>query len=211
MPAIPAEDIRALNRGEWLQRQKGDATVAVWQDQRTMWLLYNHCSPGEAASLQRWNDSGRKVSVGCPRAIRDYFYRARSVDVLSQLHYAYLPGRKARRCWPRLAWWLLDMCIINAFQLWSKGQQHPGQLRFREELTHQLLEQFPLDQRPQRVSVRPNPARAVAKDHYPQHTTQERDCVVCSSRLEKRVRSRIICAGCGVHLCIGECFSLYHA
>jgi len=35
------------------------------------------------------------------------------------------------------------MCIINAFQLWSKGQQHPGQLRFREELMHELLAQLP--------------------------------------------------------------------
>jgi hypothetical protein len=72
-----------------------------------MWLLYNHCSPGESSSLQRWNDAGRNVQFGCPRAIHDYFYRARSVDVLSQLHYAYLPGRKAQRCWPRLAWWLI--------------------------------------------------------------------------------------------------------
>jgi hypothetical protein len=91
-----------------------------------MWLLYNHCSPSEAASLERWNDSGHKVHIGCPRAIRDYFYGARSVDVLSQLHYAYLPGRKARRSWPRLAWWLLDMCVINAFKAlvdWAASTQ----------------------------------------------------------------------------------------
>jgi hypothetical protein len=29
MPAIPDRDIKALNRGEWLQRQKDNATVAV--------------------------------------------------------------------------------------------------------------------------------------------------------------------------------------
>jgi len=211
MPAIPAEDIRALNRGEWIQRQKGDATVAVWHDQRTMWLLYNHCSPGEAASLQRWNDSGRKVSVGCPRAIRDYFYRARSVDVLSQLHYAYVPGRKAQRCWPRLAWWLLDMCVINAFQLWSKGQQHLGQLRFREELMHELLKQLPPEQKPQRTRERPNAATALAQQHYPVHTNSRGDCIACSCRSGKRATSRIICAECGVHLCIGACFSQYHS
>jgi hypothetical protein len=211
MPDIPAEDIRALDRGEWIQRQKGDATVAVWQDQRTMWLLYNHCSPSEAASLQRWNDSGRKVSVGCPRAVRDYFYRARSVDVLSQLHYSYLPGRKAQRCWPRLAWWLLDMCIINAFQLWSKGQQHLGQLRFREELMHELLKQLPPEQIPQRASARPNPATSLAQQHYPLLSQQDRDCQQCSDRSAARKRSRFICAECGVHLCMGACFSLYHS
>jgi len=211
MPDIPAEDIRALDRGEWIQRQKGDATVAVWRDQRAMWLLYNHCSPSEAASLDRWNDRGRKVSVGCPRAIRDYFYRARSVDVLSQLHYAYLIGRKARRAWPRLAWWLLDMCVVNAFQLWSKGQPHPGQLRFREELMYELLKQMPTDQKPTRAGARPNPADAPAKDHYSLLTSVDRDCVQCSKRGATRKRTNFICAACQVHVCCGECFSLWHA
>ena len=211
MPAVAKEEVQALNRGEWLQRQKGDATVAVWRDQRCMWLLYNHCSPCETASLERWNNFGRKVSVGCPRAIRDYFYRARSVDVLSQLHYAYPPGRKAQRCWPRLAWWLLDMCVINAFQLWSKGQQHRGQLRFREELMHELLAQLPPEQKPHRASRRPKAAESLAKDHYPEHTDSRGDCVVCSSRSRRRVTSRTICDECGVHLCIGACFAQYHS
>jgi hypothetical protein len=177
-----------------------------------VWLLYNHCSPGETASLERWNDFGRKVSVGCPRAIHDYFYRgARSVDVLSQLHYAYPPGRKAQRCWPRLAWWLLDMCVINAFQLWSKGQQHRGQLRFREELMHELLKQLSPEQRPHRARAQPNPATALAKDHYPELVHQDRDCAQCSVQSQQRARSSYVCHACQVHLCCGPCFSLYHA
>lgn len=211
MPVIPQEEVNALGRGEWLQRQKGDMTVAVWRDQKTMWLLYNHCSPGEAASLERWSEAGNKVSVGCPRAIRDYFYGARSVDVLSQLHYAYAPGRKAMRCWPRLAWWLLDMCVVNAFKLWSLGQLRPSQLRFRQELMHELLTQLPPEQKPQRASARPNPFTALAKDHYPQHTNAIGDCKQCSSRAAVRKRSHVICAECGVHLCLGACFFQYHA
>src|SRR5665648_241815 len=203
--------VRALGRGEWIQRQKGDATVAVWRDQQPLWVLYNHCSPSETASLDRWSDAGRKVSIGCPRAIRDYFYGARSVDVLSQLHYAYLPGRKAQRSWPRLAWWLLDMCVINAFQLWSKGQQHPGQLRFREELMHELVAQMPAEQKPHRASRRPEPADSPAKDHFPELVQTPRDCEQCSLQSEKRVRSSYICHTCRVHLCCSACFGLYHA
>jgi hypothetical protein len=211
MPDIPAEDINGLSRGEWIQRQKGDATVAVWRDQQPLRILYNHCSPGETASLQRWNDAGRKVSVGCPRAVRDYFYRARSVDVLSQLHYSYLPGRKAQRCWPRLAWWLLDMCVVNAFQLWSKGQPHPGQLRFREELMHELLAQMPAEQKPHRASRRPDPANSPAKDHYIERSVTCRECAVCSDRQAgQRTETRYVCHSCGTHLCIGQCFSVYH-
>jgi len=85
-------------------------------------------------------------------------------------------GRKAQRCWPRLAWWLLDMCIVNAFQLWSKGQQHPGQLRFREELMHELLKQLPSEQAPRKRGAGIVHDLALAKDHYPQHTDAVGDC-----------------------------------
>jgi hypothetical protein len=210
MPAFPEADVRALRRGEWIQRQKDDATVAVWRDQRTMWVLYNHCSPDETASLQRWTDAGRKVSIGCPRAIRDYFYGARSVDVLSQLHYAYVPGRKAMRSWPRLAWWLLDMCVINAFKLWSIGQDRPSQLDFRIQLMHQLMEQLPSDQHPRKHGGAHPPAGSLAKSHYSLHSSKEGHCKVCNDRPANRKQTRFICAACSVHLCVGDCFATYH-
>ena len=94
------------------------------------------------------------------------------------------------------------MCVVNAFQLWSKGQQHPGQLRFREELMHELLKQLPSEQKPQRESARPHPATVLAKDHYPLSTKEDRDCIQCSAAPAARKRSRFICAECGVHLCI---------
>ena len=211
MPNIPAEEVSALGQGQWLQRQKGDATVAVWRDQKVMWLLYNHCSPGEAASLERWNDFGHKVSVGCPRAIRDYFYGARSVDVLSQLHYAYLPGRKAMRSWPRLAWWLLDMCIINAFKLWSIGQLRPSQLDFREQLMHQLMAQLPAKEMPRKHGGHSPPPHAAAAVHSSELVAEERDCKQCSHRPGHRKRTNYICGACQVHLCLGQCFRAYHA
>jgi hypothetical protein len=211
MPAIPKEQVKALRRGEWLQRQKGETTVAVWKDQRTMWVLYNHCSPEETASLDRWGEADSKVSIGCPRAIRDYFYGARSVDVINQLHYNYLIGRKVRRCWPRLAWWLLDMCIVNAFKLWSVGQSHVSQLDFREQLMHQLLEQHAGQRRLVQPRAQSRADVALAKEHYLEHVDERRDCVVCSHQPENRMRTQLICHSCKVHLCVGPCFAQYHA
>jgi hypothetical protein len=210
MPAIPGAAIDALGRGQWLQRQKGDMTVAVWKDQRMVWVLYNHCAPHEASSLDRWNDSGHKVSIGCPRAIRDYFYGARSVDVVSQLHYAYLIGRKARRCWPRLAWWLLDMCILNALKLWSMGQGRVSQLDFREQLMLELTKQLPANQMPREGGCIYPSATALAKDHSSVLTAEERECKHCSHRPAFRKQTNYICCACNVHLCLGECFQAYH-
>lgn len=211
MPKLPKDAVRALGRGEWIQRQKGDMSLAVWKDQRAVWVLYNHVSPRAASTLDRWGEEGEKVSVGCPRAIHDYFYHARSVDVLSQLHYAYPIGRKAMRCWPRLAWWLLDMCIINAFKLWSIGEKPLGQLPFREQLMHELMEQYASERRAAQVRAHLNAGFPHAKDHYPEHVDARGDCVECSRRPVHRARTQIICHACQVHLCIGECFSQHHA
>jgi len=210
MPAITDEQVAALRQGEWIQRQKGDATLAVWRDRKAMWLLYNHCSPDESASLQRWDDSGHKVSVGCPRAVRDYFYGARSVDVSNQLHYSYLIGRKSKKAWSRLAWWLLDMCIVNAFQLWAIGKDAPRQLDFREQLMHSLVKLFGANREAVQASRGANASVALAKDHFSVHAEQRGDCVVCSERPLNRVTSSFKCSKCNAHLCIGSCFVRYY-
>ena len=210
MPAISDAEVATLRQGEWVQRQKGDATVAVWRDQKAMWLLYNHCSPEETASLNRWNDSGHKVSVGCPRAVRDYFYGARSVDVSNQLHYSYLIGRKSKRAWSRLAWWLLDMCIVNAFQLWAIGKHAPRQLDFREELMRALVKLFGSNRVAVQASRGADASVALVRDHFPQRVQEDRRCVECSQRGTGPHRSSFICARCKVHLCIDPCFRLHH-
>jgi len=211
MPVITDEQVKALRQGEWLQRQKGDATTAVWRDQKAMWVLYNHCSPEEVASLDRWNDAGRKVSIGCPRAIRDYFYGARSVDVSNQLHYSYLVGRKSKRAWSRLAWWLLDMCIVNAFQLWAIGKHAPRHLDFREELMHSLVKLFGSNREAVQASRGANAAVALARQHYSFLSDAVGDCEVCSQRPDHRVRTSYRCHKCKVCLCIGSCFARYHS
>jgi Transposase IS4 len=211
LPVIPPEEVTGLGQGQWIQRQKGDMSLAVWKDQKVVWLLYNHCSPREAASLDRWSEAGNKISIGCPKAIRDYFYQARSVDVLSQLHYAYVPGRKAMRCWPRLAWWLLDMCVINAFKLWSIGRDHPSQLDFRIQLMHQLMEQLPAASYPRKHGGHPCAPGALAKEHFAEAAGGQGDCAQCSHQSERRVRSSYVCHTCRAHLCVGECFALYHS
>jgi len=211
MPKISKNAIKALSKGECIQRQKDDTCLAVWKDQKVVQVLYNHVSPRATTTLDRWTDEGEKVSIGCPQAIHDYFYHARSVDVVNQLHYSYPIGRKARRCWPRLAWWLLDMCIINAFKLWSIGRDHPKQLDFREQLMYELLKQLPLDAMPRKHGGPSPPLNAPAKIHSSELSAVKRDCKHCSHQPQNRKQTNYICSACQVHLCLGECFRAYHA
>jgi hypothetical protein len=134
MPSISDVDINALGRGERIHKQKDDLTVDVWKDRRRLRVLCNHVSPLKTASLDRWDENRHRIAISCPQAVHDYFYHARSVDVINQLHYSYLVGRKSKKWWSRLVWWLIDMSIVNAFILWKIGKDGVNQLQFREQL-----------------------------------------------------------------------------
>ena len=210
MPAIPKADMDALTQGKWIDVQNGDMNLLVWRDRKDVWLLYNHISPLLTSSFKRRDERGAKVDLVCPQAIHDYFYQARAVDIDNQLHYSYPIGRKSKKCWPRLAWWLIDMCIVNAYILWSMGKRDCTQLQFREELMFSLVKLFGSDREAVQVSRGANVSVALAKDHYLKHADTRADCVYCSHQPENRVTSSYQCAKCLAHLCIGRCFANYH-
>jgi hypothetical protein len=207
---LPPARLSAIARGAHVQMQRDGVTLCAWRDKKLILLLYNHIDPKLQTSMTRWGEDGATYQLGCPQAISDYFHHARAVDVINQLHYSYLPGRKSRKCWTRLVWWLIDICILNAFRLWQV--QHPDELHldFRLQLAHELMECLPSARRPQRTAHGPASAASLAKDHYSIISAQERDCVVCSTRSRQRKQTNYMCAACSRHMCIGDCFSYYH-
>ena len=212
LPDITAPQIKSLKRGDWIKYTKDQMTLVVWKDQKPLWLLFNHTSSSHTTSLERWNDYGIKVSFSCPQAVYDYFHQARDVDVIGQLHYSYLIGRKSMKPWSRLVWWLIDLCIINAFILYRMKNHDITQLAFRQQLMHSLVDMFRSNRNAVQVSRGANVSVALAKDHYPDLSDRDRDCIQCSSQPHsQRRRSRYICHSCNVHLCIGKCFGAYHA
>lgn len=209
--ALSPAQLAAIPRGAHMQMQRDSVTLCAWRNKKLILLLYNHIDPSQLTTMQRWGEDGAIYQLGCPQAISDYFHHARAVDVINQLHYSYLPGRKSRKCWTRLVWWLIDICILNAFRLWQVQHPDESHLTFRMQLARELMECLPPDRRPQRTTPLPPRGAALAKDHYTVLLPCIDDCKQCSARAQRRVRSHYGCAKCGVHLCIGDCFAAYHA
>jgi hypothetical protein len=205
----PAQ-LAAIPRGAHMQMQRDSVTLCAWRDKKLILLLYNHMDPNRLTTMQRWGEDGAIYQLGCPQAIRDYFHHARAVDVINQLHYSYLPGRKSHKCWTRLVWWLIDICILNAFRLWQVQHPDESHLTFRMQLAHELMECLPPERRPRRGAQAPAGAPALAKDHYSLLTQVRGDCKQCSHQPDRRVTTFYICAKCRAHLCVGACFAAYH-
>jgi hypothetical protein len=203
--------LKKLKRGDSYHFQHNDICLVVWKDQNILKLLYNHIQPDTIAStLKRWGDNGTKFDLSCPQAIKDYFYHARSVDVINQLHYSYPIGRKSKNSTSPMIYWLVDICIVNSFTLYKAHHAKITQLQYRQQLMHELVELHCPSTSSSSCSTPNNNALKLASEHYPICANKEGDCQQCSNRRVKRTRSSFLCAACNVHLCVGECFGLYH-
>ncbi len=203
---------KTMHRGQSLHLQNEKMCLAIWKDASVMKVIYNHIQPDTpVTTLKRWTDGGRKIDVHCPQAIKDYFVNARSVDVIGQLHYSYPTGTKRSNSTSRLVWWLIDICMVNAYTLYKISRPNEKQLDFRIKLMHEMVAAYKLDQDAacERVAVRTG--LALAKDHYSDVTDTARACKQCFDYKSNRKQTKYICNECQVHLCIGKCFSLYHA
>jgi hypothetical protein len=196
-----------MEKGEMKYWQRGELGALVWQDRRAVYMLTTHRSPAEITYVSR---SGSSEQKAVPIAVLDYNKHKGGVDTMDQLRGNYAIGRKSMKWWPQLVWWLIDMCIINAYSLYNPQQQSKiSQLEFREQLMQQLVQQYPQERvRIGRHPRSPNPHRET--EHWPMRSHEERECVYCSLQPDRRHRSSIQCDVCHVALCIDPCFKLFH-
>jgi hypothetical protein len=205
-----------LKSGQSLFRQRGDLVCVSWMDQKPVNLLSTYCDPLIKSSVQRWRRSSRtgrrdkRVTLQCPHVVVEYHKWMRGVDVFSQRESYSRIGRKSKRPWPRLAWFLIDIGISNAYVLYrqyvstlqtvnSAGETPKA---FRRALMQQLVGTFTA----RRKRGRPWSSAKIAENepqHIPRLRMAQRPCVVCSSqhsttRGGHKPRTTEGCETCGI-------------
>ena len=199
-----------LEDNEFAYRQRGELGMIVWKDRRLVYLLTTHTSPAETTLIERDSRKGGTVQRSVPKAVADYNQHKSGVDTIDQLHSYYSIGRRSKKWWPRLVWWLIDMCIINAYSLHQQKQQvEITQLEFRQQLMQQLVEQYGLQHSRRSRHLSSTPINRNVH-HYPGLSDVERDCVYCSHRPENRKQTQFRCEVCDVYVCAFPCFELFH-
>ena len=202
------KQIRAsLGKGETHTWQRGQLGCLLWNDSKPVIFLSTHHRVDSMQAIPPVH--GRPASTR-PTVAVDYNLNKGHVDKVDQLRSYYVVERRTRRTWPALAWWLLDMCIGNAYKLWClEYNQQPGMLQFREQLLKQIAAACPS----QHTGVQPDVPAAVHMGfvgHWPVHHPEERDCVHCSRGRKRRRKTVGGCKVCGVRLHPYECFEAYH-
>ena len=207
LPADLKRVRKRLPKGETSTWQSGQLGCLVWNDAKPVIFL---------STLRRVDQlTPIPATRGLPATTRptvavDYNFNKGHVDQVDQLRAYYVVQRRTRRTWPAVAWWLLDMCISNAYKLWclETNTKH-GLLDFREQLLQQIAAAYPSPH----THVQPHVPAAVHRGfvgHWPEKVDAMRNCRYCSKGRKRRSKTLYRCMVCGVHLHAAPCFGAYH-
>lgn len=200
-----------MQRNDQLHFLRDDMCVVAWKDKKAIVVLYNHLQPTvDDVTLHRRCKHGGHYDIQAPAAVQSYFKYMRSVDVVNQKREAYPIGRKSKRARWRLVWWLIDMCIVNAYTVWSYGRDGTNQLDFRKQLMYEMSHAFRQERAAAEESAAAARGAVLLRDHYPVMAGTSADCAFKQHHTENRARPSYVCSACGVHLCIDPCFHLYN-
>ena len=97
--------------------------------------------PTKITQVLRRNKDGSRAVVNCPVAVKSYNAGMGGVDLADAKRKVYSCSRKAKKWWPRLFYFVLDVCIVNAYVLQCETPHQPkiSQKSFRLELARELL------------------------------------------------------------------------
>jgi hypothetical protein len=205
-PVTLMYDNRRLQRGQCVFRQKDNLQCVSWMDKKPVNFLSTCCDVGRLETVQRRKRKAKeKERVSCPEVVKEYHRWMRGVDVFSQRESYSRIGRRSRKWWPRLAWFLIDIAISNSYVLYTQHiQQSASRImthkQFRKALMTEMVGAFTV----RKKRGRPATHKLAADElHIPQHRSQHQPCVVCAKKQrlasgEHKPRTREGCETCDV-------------
>jgi len=211
---FPKELLREVERcarGEWVWRQKRDSPLVAtsWMDKKPVNLLSTCADAQQGTSIERRTGS-ELVEVRCPAVLPLYLRYMRGVDVFAQRQSYNKIGRRSRKWFYSLVWFLLDVAIHNAFILYQQKHSKRGydEKDFRKALMQQLVLGFSA----RRATGHPVPLAKRRRDapHSLQHSNARLTCRGCRRRVGEggnNKKTQWCCADCNLPLCVPDCYN----
>lgn len=106
-----------MKKGKWKWRVKKNVGFAVWKDTKQVNVASTAFHPKEKRTCNRTQKDGSKKSIKCPLLIPEYTKRMGGVDRFDQKRTSYAVGRRSRKWWPRIFYFLIDVAITNDYYI----------------------------------------------------------------------------------------------
>lgn len=188
-------------------------------DTKPVNILSSYCSPYNIATVYRHLEQHSAAQpVRCPEAVSEYVNNMRGVDVFSQLQSYASIGRKQFRWWPKLAWFLVEIAVMNAYVLYTQKQQTAklSRERFRIHLAQELISTFSSRKKKGRPWPAQRTAAVAQRTDIPMHTSilsksTAHSCTQCGWSRAHRKKTQYMCEQCNVYVCLGGCMKAHIA
>ena len=208
------EEVKGLERGESLYRQKGTVSCVGWKDSKMVYMLTTTpVDPAVNSEVERSVKVGnkwQKKAVNQPSVIFDYNQHMGGVDLSDQRVTSYSRLMKGTVWYYKIFFYLLELSVSNAQILMAKSfGDAPNMLQFRKNVVEELV-----NGRTFRLTERnPEPAPPIPhfrfnRDHF--HYPISHDNRLARKVHIQRVDTQYTCAICGVRMCPDPCFMRYH-
>ncbi|CAG5005368.1 unnamed protein product [Parnassius apollo] len=128
-----------LEKGQYKWRVKENVAFVIWQDTKEVLFLTNAFHPKENKTfVLKTQKNGTKVKA----VVKEYTMGG--VDHFDHIKGTYSVGRRSKRWWLRIFYFLFDACITNAFLLYSANANSATltNLEFRVALARGLIGGF---------------------------------------------------------------------
>ena len=196
--APTTQQVKRLRQGESLFLRKGNLVVTVWKDKKPVYFLSTQSNPVGDLQVNRRQHDGSIIQVPSVPVVKSYNNNMGGVDLSDQLRGYYMTGRKSKKWWRCLLWFLVDICIVNAHILEKLSPRHRNRtlLAFRLDLIKNLIGDF---------SARKLSASSVRIEggHWPKSYSKGR-CKRCLKQREV-TWCRMACELCDKRICL-DCF-----
>ena len=191
-------EVKALRKGESRFRRRGNLVASVWKDTKLVSFLSTQSNPVGDDHVNRKQRDGSIIEVPTVPAAVSYNSNMGGVDLNDQHRKYYSVGRKSRKWWRYLLWFLIDVSIVNAHILEKEALNHlsRSQMYFRLELAKMLIGDF--SSRSLSVSDGRN-----TDGHWPKAASKGH----CKRCLKRKIVKfcRLACTSCDKRICL-ECF-----
>lgn len=209
-----------LEKHEFMYKTKAPVSAIQWMDTQLVNILTTAHNPKSVSTIKRTQKDGSKKDITIPTAIAQYTVNMGGVDHFDHFRASYPIGRKSRRNWLRLFYFMFDAAIINAYIAYIQIHKQSVHTHrdFRLRLARSLIDGFTGKKRTTSIIFRnkqggnfgvPAEIRRSSIPHYPQDQGKFTRCRFCSTKNTQK-RSRIICDVCKVALCATPCFKSFH-
>ena len=205
------DNIRTLSRmtaGE-VQAYHSDRLLALaWQAEKRKVPVIMLSTEASAEMITVQSSNSHIPPTTKPAVVSSYNHHMNGVDVADQLGVYYSFQRKTVKWWRKLAFWLLDVTVVNSYIVYRQIVTTPvTHLNYRRSLVESLAGRViatappcPLDGRPRKRSHpdTPDPERLNRQLHLLARWDRQRDCIVCShqSAGERRRTYYYYCKTC---------------